>query len=171
MTIARQPMDILFLQERSKIIVAKDEDKIFERLNDLSINDLREAAILEGEGFFLKMPHELEGLGKDYVEIVRHSPNHIKLKAHLEKTGLLVLNEIFFPGWQAYIDGKREHIFKTNYIMRSVYLKEGNHTIEFVYRPLSFKIGAGITILTIFILSFLGIKQGYSTLKRKSLPI
>lgn len=154
-----------------KIIIAKDEDEIFERLNDLSINDLREVAILEGGGFFLKTPSEFKSLGKDYVEIVRYSHNHIKLKAHLKKTGLLVLNEIFFPGWQAYVDGKREHIFKANNMMRSVYLKEGNHTIEFVYSPSSFKIGAGITILTILILSSLGIKQGYITLKRKSLPI
>lgn len=148
------------------IIIAKDEEEVFRLLNDASFNP-REAAVLEGEGFFLQMPPEAKGLDRDSVEIVSYSPNYIKLNTYLQRAGLLVLNEIYFPGWQAYIDGKKEHIFKANYIMRSVYLKEGRHTAEFKYSPLSFRTGAIITILTLLILLFLGVRQGYVAFGKK----
>lgn len=153
-----------------KAIIAKDEEGIFEKLNDPSFNP-REIAILEGEGFFLKMSVESEDIGKDSVEIIHYSPNGIRLKANLKKNGLLILNEIFFPGWQAYVDGQKEHIFKANYIMRSVYLREGSHAVEFVYTPLSFKIGATITLLTTLILLSLGVKYTYTALKTKLMSI
>lgn len=143
-----------------KIIVAKDEDEVFEKLNDTSLN-LKEVAILEGEGFFLNMPAELKERNDGSVEIGHYSPNRIKLKADLNQSGLLILNEIFFPGWQVYVNGQREHIFKANYLMRAVYLKEGNHIVEFIYRPISYKLGAGISLLTILILLSLEIKQRY----------
>jgi len=54
------------------------------------------------------------------------------------------------------VNGKEEKIYKAYTFLRTVYLKKGNHTVNFVYEPFSYKIGKIITITTLIIcLTFL----------------
>jgi hypothetical protein len=62
----------------------------------------------------------------------------------------LVLSDTFYPGWQATIDGKPTKIFQTNYVQRGVQVPAGNHLVEYRFEPMSFKLGAGITIAALF---------------------
>lgn len=136
-----------------KAKVIKDKDTIFKKLNSESFNP-KELVILEEEPEFKlntvpTMPSE------DRVMITDYSANRIKLEAYLENAGFLVLNEVYFPGWKVYVNNQQERIFKANYLLRAVYLEKGEHEVEFVYDPLSFKIGKYIsllTLITIFIL-------------------
>jgi uncharacterized membrane protein YfhO len=61
----------------------------------------------------------------------------------------LVLSDTFYPGWKAFVDGKEEKILRANYNFRAVPLTAGTHRVEFVYDPLSFKLGALTTFLGI----------------------
>jgi uncharacterized membrane protein YfhO len=65
------------------------------------------------------------------------------------QNAFLVLSDTYFPGWKAYVDGKKEKIYRANYNFRAIALGAGTHKIEFIYDPLSFKIGAIITLLTL----------------------
>ncbi len=58
----------------------------------------------------------------------------------------LVLSDVFYPGWQATIDGKPTKIFQTNYVQRGVQVPAGEHVVEYRFEPMSFKLGAGITL-------------------------
>ena len=69
----------------------------------------------------------------------------------------MVLSDVFYPGWQAHIDGKPAHIFQTNYIFRGVQLPPGEHTVTFSFRPLSFAIGCGISGASFALLSYLAL--------------
>ena len=62
---------------------------------------------------------------------------------------LLVLSDTYYPGWKALVDGKPEKIYQANYAFRAVPLNAGTHKVEFVYDPVSFKLGAGVTLLGI----------------------
>jgi len=65
----------------------------------------------------------------------------------------MVLSEVYYPaGWKAYVDGQLTKIYKTNYILRSIFLKPGDHEIEFVFKPASFTIGLIISTLTLIFL-------------------
>lgn len=46
-----------------------------------------------------------------------------------------VANELFFPGWAAYTDGKPVPIYATNAVMRGIVVPAGATTIEFEYTP------------------------------------
>lgn len=95
---------------------------------------------------------------QDYKEakIAYYSPNKITIKVETDSPSFLVLSEVWYPGWKAYDNGKELEIYKTNYVIRSVYLDEGQHNVEFVYDSIYFKIGKTISILTlVFILAFL----------------
>src|SRR5262245_2734034 len=88
-------------------------------------------------------------------EVVEDSLNRVAIKARPEKPGPLGLGDADYPGWGGVVDGRESHIYRGNYVMRAVLLPEGNHVVEFRYDPLSFKIGALITLLTFAVLGWL----------------
>ena len=78
-------------------------------------------------------------------------PQRVAIDVELQQPGLLVVSDLFYPGWTAEIasaDGTRTQgpILRTNRIMRGVVLPAGTHRIAFVYRPLSFYAGALVSV-------------------------
>jgi uncharacterized membrane protein YfhO len=69
---------------------------------------------------------------------------------------MLVLSEMFYPGWVALIDGKEEHIYQTDYLLRGVFLTAGNHRVEMYYGAPLARRGLMISLLTLLILGALG---------------
>lgn len=87
---------------------------------------------------------------QDEVEVIEYTDGTVTLACNSNKDGFLVLNDLYYPGWKVYVDGKEEKIYKTDYIFRSIYLKAGKHEVVFAYQPQSFYIGvliSGISIL------------------------
>jgi uncharacterized membrane protein YfhO len=83
------------------------------------------------------------------VVITKYQPNRIEVDCASDSDTYLVLSELFYPGWQAYIDGNKAQILRADYLLRAVPLTTGRHNVVFVYRPASFLIGAAITIFTL----------------------
>jgi hypothetical protein len=61
--------------------------------------------------------------------------------------GLLVLSDQYYPGWRATIDGDDAAITRADTVLRAVCVPPGSHTVRFTYRPLSFMVGAAVTII------------------------
>jgi len=121
-----------------QVKVISDEEKI---LSELALFDPKKLAILEEKpGWTLDNPSLFQE-----AEVTFYSPNKIVVQANLSSPGLLVLSELWYPGWQAYDNGQGVKIHRANYLLRSVYLEAGRHTVEFVYDPLSFKVGRWVT--------------------------
>ncbi len=57
---------------------------------------------------------------------------------HRKEAGLLVLTNVFFPGWRATVDGSETKIYRVNGLVRGEFLKEGRHQVVFTYFPSSF---------------------------------
>lgn len=91
----------------------------------------------------------------DVVSITTYRPNRIELRTESENNSYLVLSELYYPGWRAYVDGKDVPILRADYILRAIPLTPGKHAISFLYRPPSFMIGAVITLLTLAFLGFI----------------
>ena len=88
----------------------------------------------------------------DYKEarIEFYSPNKVSVYVDIDYPGFLVLSEVWYPGWKAFDNGKETGIYRANYILRSIYLEKGEHKVDFIYDPLSFKIGLWVTSATLF---------------------
>jgi hypothetical protein len=80
------------------------------------------------------------------VELISESNNRLQLHVEARKSTILVLSDTYFPGWKAYVDGKETKVYRADYTFRAVPLSSGTHKVEFVYDPLSFKLGALITL-------------------------
>ena len=67
-------------------------------------------------------------------------------------TVTLVLNDAYYPGWKATINGQPADIFPAYYAFRGLILPPGQHTIEFRYRPASFTWGVWISGVSLLVL-------------------
>ncbi len=67
--------------------------------------------------------------------------NKLVLACKNQEAGWLVLTDVFYPGWQAIVDGKESEIKRANFAFRAVKLSPGEHEIIFAYEPLSFTAG------------------------------
>ncbi|MBT3255149.1 MAG: YfhO family protein [Deltaproteobacteria bacterium] len=94
--------------------------------------------------------------GNDFrYEFVQYSGNRLALNFHMPQGGMLVLSEIYYPGWKAFLDGKEKEIYKTNYLFKSIYAPEGNHHLELVFEPANFTFGMVFTISLLVLLLLL----------------
>lgn len=98
----------------------------------------------------------LEGFDtQEYARVNKYSPNKIEVEAKLNHPGFLVLSEINYVGWDAFVDGRRSEVLNANYLFRSVYLEKGEHRVIFEYNPASFKLGLYVTIVSLLVLVLL----------------
>jgi hypothetical protein len=70
------------------------------------------------------------------------------VRTSADATAWLVLNDTWFPGWTARVDGTEVPILRANHAFRAVALTAGSHRVEFTFRPRGFDSGAGITLAT-----------------------
>ncbi len=91
----------------------------------------------------------------DTVTITRFSANQIALATSTAQPRFLVLSEMYFPGWYATVDGVETPIYRTNYLFRGITVPGGQHTVSFVYRPVSVLIGVGISLAALAIIGVL----------------
>ena len=100
---------------------------------------------------------------QDKVVFTNYTPNRLDLRSDSPSSTILLLSELYYPGWKAYVDDKDVPILRADYLLRAVKLDAGQHSITVIYRPMSFYIGSIITIVTILLLIFI-----YLFLRRKN---
>jgi hypothetical protein len=105
---------------------------------------------LTGKSAIPRNPAEIQP-----AQIAVYTPNRIVVKADLEAPGLLVLSEVWYPGWRALADGNEVPIQRVADILRAIHLDSGHHTIEFRYAPWTAWIGAVVSgSTTLFLLLY-----------------
>lgn len=60
----------------------------------------------------------------------------------------LVMAEVWYPGWQATVDGRPTEIYRANYAFRAVLVPAGEHQIAMRFQPVSWNVGLAISSLT-----------------------
>jgi hypothetical protein len=77
--------------------------------------------------------------GEAMVRIVSYKRNCVIIEADSDEPGVLVLHDLYYPGWEATIDGQPVAILKANLLFRGVELPRGRHIIAFRFNPLSLR--------------------------------
>ena len=70
----------------------------------------------------------------------------MQLRVTTQSPGLLVLSEMYYPGWEATVNGKSARIYKADGILRGIAVPGGESRVEMRYRPLSVRLGAALSI-------------------------
>jgi len=78
--------------------------------------------------------------------------DRIVLRASTPRPALLVLADLFWPGWRVAVDGDEQRIYRVNYLFRGVSVAPGVHTVRWWYDPITFKVGAVVSATTAVLL-------------------
>lgn len=116
--------------------------------------DFRQTAVVESDvkAELPVGPSTAANPDEESCRIIATEPQRVQVDVELQRAGLLVVSDLFYPGWTAEVtsaDGRRARvpILRTNRIMRGVALSAGRHHVTFAYRPLLFYAGAGISLI------------------------
>ncbi len=79
--------------------------------------------------------------------IVSYRPEEVVLEVEADKDCYLVLQDMYYPGWKAYVDGMETVILKTDIGIRALELGQGAHRVTMAFKPTSLKIGLVLTCI------------------------
>lgn len=128
--------------------VIAPHDEIIKLLATSTIEQINKTAFIE-EGIPSKFNLSNDEVnGK--IEVTKFDVNRLELKVSSDKDSFLYYSDGYDKYWQAYIDGKKTKIYKTNMAFKSIILPAGEHKVTFIYNPLSFKIGLYAYLFTLF---------------------
>jgi hypothetical protein len=100
-------------------------------------------------------PPGLDSDPRATAEVTLSSNTYLRIRTESTVQMYLVLNDLYYPGWLAFIDKAPVHIYRTNYILRGVSIPAGKHVIEFKYQPKTFYSGVLISIISILSVAFI----------------
>jgi uncharacterized membrane protein YfhO len=71
--------------------------------------------------------------------------------------GFLVLTDLYHRGWRARVDGQPTPVYLANFLFRAVYLSPGPHVVDFVFEPLSLRLGIAVSVATLLFALTVGV--------------
>ena len=71
------------------------------------------------------------------IRLTSYAPNRLTYETNNAQDGIAVFSEIYYPGWQAYIDGVEAPHGRADYILRAMNVPAGKHMVEFKFDPKS----------------------------------
>jgi len=134
--------------------------KILEHLRDGTFNPRTTAYVESAAGIAGTISRDSAAT----IRRTRQENQRIAFDVETATKGFMVVSEIYYPEWQAYVDGVKVDIVKTNFLLRGVVIPAGKHTVEFTFESPSFEQGRMISMGAngiILLLGALGIAIGY----------
>jgi hypothetical protein len=126
-------------------VLEASSDAAFHRLDAPGTN-LHQVAVLETP---LPRPLDAAGGTGDSVRFRSYEPERMAMDVNTGTASLLVLSEMFYPGWVAQVNGKTAKIYRVDGALRGIAVPAGSNRIELEYTPWSFRVGAALSLLTL----------------------
>ena len=127
---------------------ARTEQELAAAIGDTAW-DHRRTAILEEDSPLHAPPPP--GMQPGNARVTAYDDNRVELEAESPAEGILVLSEIFYPGWKAFVDGAETGILRTDYNLRGIVFPAGRHHVEFTFTPAPLVTGAWITAAAVLV--------------------
>jgi hypothetical protein len=78
-----------------------------------------------------------------------YEDERVVVEADASAPALLVLTDVYYPGWKASVDGAEAEVDVVDHLLRGVRVPPGRHTVELTYEPLSWRIGWIVSVLAL----------------------
>ena len=100
------------------------------------------------------------------IELAKYKSNHLTYDFKSAGNSYVVFSEVFYKGWNAYIDGELVSHNKVNYVLRGLNVPKGNHIIEFKFEPKIYSQGENISLIASLIVLGLLVIAGLKAYKK-----
>jgi hypothetical protein len=133
--------------------VITDQEEALKRLTSGSF-DFRQRAILDRP----LPPDQAKSLGGSFeegiqaVRVTDYTNDEITFEVSTGAPGLLVMSEVYAPGWKASLDGDEVPLYPANYAFRGVFVPAGEHQIMLTYLPWEYQMGKIFTMIGLTLL-------------------
>ncbi len=134
--------------------VVDSDEFAFALLND-SRFDSRNIIILNRETVLDlpdEMPDEFE------AEVINFTPEQLTMRTQSDEDAILSLALVDYIGWEATLDDEPVDILRAYGALSAIEVPDGDHTIQLNYNPLSYRLGAIISLITWGLLTFLALR-------------
>lgn len=91
----------------------------------------------------------LDATGRGTATVTHYDAADITVDVRTDKPGILVLSEIWYPAWKAYVDGNPAELLIADYSLRGIAVPAGTHTVELRFESGAFATGLWITLVTL----------------------
>jgi hypothetical protein len=126
--------------------VIPDRETTLRRIGEDNF-DLRRVAVVEEA---IELPPQNEPTARDSsARVTAFGPATIQIKVDAAAVGLLVLSKVAYPGWYAQVDGVVAPIVTANGVLQGIPVPTGRHQVRVWYAPLTVRVGAAISLLTL----------------------
>lgn len=86
------------------------------------------------------------GSANGNINLIDYQDGRIILETSNQKESPMVIGNINYPGWQAYIDGVKSPVKEVNFLLQSVIVPAGQHLVELKFQPRSFYNGLYLSL-------------------------
>lgn len=107
----------------------------------------REAAVVAEEPKFEMLPGA--DLSGQMVEQTQFAPDEIAFRVSSPAPSFMVVSDVWYPGWKAYLDGVETVVYRTDFLLRGVAMPAGEHELKMVFDPPRYKTGVAVTLVTL----------------------
>ena len=102
---------------------------------------------------------DVAGGGKGQVSELRTGPGRLELEVVADGPALLVISQMWYPGWQVRVDGQPQgQPLRVDYAFQGVMLEDGTHRVELRFAPPLWRWGWVLASLTLIVLLAYGVQ-------------
>lgn len=130
--------------------VVQPEGEATQSLLGGQINPLEKVIFIQGQAPD-SLKESTESITPPPVKIIKKSFNRATLQVTNPRPGFLYLDQTYFPGWEASVNGQSARLYRANVAFTALPVQAGDLIIELSYNPLSFRLGALLTVLGLLV--------------------
>jgi hypothetical protein len=134
--------------------VVADQDAAFAAIHQPGFDPGR-AVVVESGRDLGPAPTDRSGV----VQVTRYGLNRIEMDVDMPAAGYVILSEVFYPGWEARVDGRVTSVYRADYTFRAVYVEPGRHQVTLTFLPTSFYLGVGAAVAVLLLVLVLAVAK------------
>jgi hypothetical protein len=152
----KTPLPRAWLVDR--VIKVDDPDQALGVISDPRFPPFAAAAVSDNlpAGFSMDPDADLSG---QKAQVTKYLPDEMDIDVDAPANSLLVASEVWYPGWKAYIDGKRTDLYRTDYVLRGVPVPKGRHKLALKFSPDTYHAGVAITLAALAFLAAVFVRR------------
>ncbi len=144
----------------SRVVVEPDPDRATQKILAQNFQPKREAVVdaIDPKGLGAALvaspanpKREVPQIRTHRVSIASYQPEKVVLDAQCAQPCLVVLTDLFYPGWRAFIEGEEQRVHRVNTLYRGVVVPAGSHRVTYRFEPQPFYIGVAIACTTLLV--------------------